>query len=128
MYKILTLLTLVIFSYCFGQPLRNKYQNINYDSIAKSNIGRYINQSENEGIYKVQPSERFKLTISTKVSNNPFQNGISNMTFNDILFAGSYDIRARFYVTQNLKVFQRVFITGLNNQNIFYTTGIIIKF
>lgn len=128
MCKLLTFLILISFSCCFSQPLRNKYQNYNYDSIAKSNLSRYTIQNENDGICKIQPSERFKVTISTRINNNPIQNGIYNITFNDILFAGSYDIRARFYITPDLKVFQRVFITGLGNQNIFYTTGFIVKF
>ena len=108
-----------------SQPLINKYTVVNYDSIAKSNVGKIVIQNEKDGICKITPTEKFKITISAKLTNSPIQNGIYNINFNDIIFSGSYDIRARFYITPDLKIFQRVFITGVSNSNIFYTTGFI---
>ena len=40
-----------------SQPLINKYTVVNYDSIAKSNVGKIVTQNEKDGICKITPTE-----------------------------------------------------------------------
>jgi len=104
-----------------SQPLR-RVEQYNLDSIAKSNIAKIVAPKTPTGILAYNPFWRLKVTASVQLNSNVFQNGL---TAEDYLNISSYDIRARFYVIPDLKVFQRVFITG---KNTFNTTGIMLKF
>jgi len=127
MKKLILLFGLLIHQVTFSQPLIRPYTYINYDSIAKSNFEKITNKQKSDFVYRLQYN-KFQLSISTKLKRIPFVDTFSDLTINDIIFAGSYDIRLRFYVSPNVKVFQRLFITGLSNSQIFHTTGLIIKF
>jgi hypothetical protein len=127
MKKLILLFGLLIHQVTFSQPLIRPYTYINYDSIAKSNFEKITNKQKSDFVYRIQYN-KFQLSISTKLKRIPFVDTFSDLTINDIIFAGSYDIRLRFYVSPNVKVFQRLFITGLSNSQIFHTTGLIIKF
>jgi hypothetical protein len=104
-----------------------QYSNIDYQSIAESNFKKITFKPKSDYVCRLE-YDKFQLSISSKIKRVPFQDRFSDLTVDDIIFAGSYDIRARFYVSPNVKVFQRAFITGLSNSQIFHTTGIIIKF
>jgi hypothetical protein len=104
-----------------------QYSTIDYQSIAKTNVSKIIYKPKSDYVWRFE-YDKFQLSISSKLKRVPFQDRFSDLTVDDIIFAGSYDIRARFYLSPNVKVFQRVFITGLSNNQIFHTTGIIIKF
>lgn len=127
MKKLILLFGLLIHQVTFSQPLIRPYTYINYDSIAKSNFEKITNKQKSDFVHRIQYN-KFQLSISTKLKRIPFVDTFSDLTINDIIFAGSYDIRLRFYVSPNVKVFQRLFITGLSNSQIFHTTGLIIKF
>ena len=120
--KVCFILSLIWFN-VGGQPLHT--QNPHLDSIAKANVKKILYSSGSGRILIIQPTERFKLTFSAQVNNNPFS---TNMTLSDWLCIGAYDVRARFYITPTLKVFQRVFITGFEKTNFFFTTGFVKKF
>ena len=121
----ITLLFFTFFGY--SQPLMRQYSNIDYQSIAESNFKKITFKPKNDYVCRLDYGQ-FQLSVSTKLKRVPFQDKFSDLTVDDILFAGSYDIRARFYISPNVKVFQRAFITGLSNGQVFHTTGVIIKF
>lgn len=121
----ITLLFFTFFGY--SQPLMRQYSNMDYQSIAESNFKKITFKPKNDYVCRLDYGQ-FQLSVSTKLKRVPFQDKFSDLTVDDILFAGSYDIRARFYISPNVKVFQRAFITGLSNGQVFHTTGIIIKF
>lgn len=121
-------ITLLFFTFIgYSQPLMRQYSNMDYQSIAESNFKKITFKPKNDYVCRLDYGQ-FQLSVSTKLKRVPFQDKFSDLTVDDILFAGSYDIRARFYISPNVKVFQRAFITGLSNGQVFHTTGIIIKF
>lgn len=121
MKKYLIIGFLGIYSSIFSQPLR-QIERYNLDSIARSNIGKIVYSQKPSKILSYNPFDRFKLTASVQLNSSIFSNGL---TTEDLLSFGAYDIRARYYVTPNLKVFQRAFTTG---NNTFHTTGLVYKF
>ena len=125
--KRILIIFLLLSSIGFSQPLMRQYSNIDYQSIAESNFKKITFKPKSDYVCRLE-YDKFQLSISSKIKRVPFQDRFSDLTVDDIIFAGSYDIRARFYVSSNMKVFQRAFITGLSNSQIFHTTGIIIKF
>jgi hypothetical protein len=118
-----TFLLIIVYS----QPLMKTYTNINYDSIAKSNFSKITFKPKRDYVYRLR-YDKFQISVSSKLRRIPVTDTFSDLTIDDIIFAGSYDIRARFYISPNVKVFQRLFITGLSESQIFHTTGVIIKF
>jgi hypothetical protein len=118
-----TFLLIIVYS----QPLMKTYTNINYDSIAKSNFSKITFKPKRDYVYRLR-YDKFQISVSSKLRRIPTIDTFSDLTIDDIIFAGSYDIRARFYISPNVKVFQRLFITGLSDSQIFHTTGVIIKF
>lgn len=118
-----TFLLIIVYS----QPLMKTYTNINYDSIAKSNFSKITFKPKRDYVYRLR-YDKFQISVSSKLRRIPTIDTFSDLTIDDIIFAGSYDIRARFYISSNVKVFQRLFITGLSESQIFHTTGVIIKF
>ena len=127
MKNLILIFGLLIHQVIFSQPLMRTYTNINYDSIAKSNFEKIVYKQKSDFVYRLKYN-KFQLSISTKLKSMNLVETFSNLTINDLIFAGSYDIRLRFYVSSNIKIFQRVFITGVSNSQIFYTTGVIMKF
>ena len=127
MKPLILIFGLLIQQVIFSQPLMRTYTNINYDSIAKSNFEKIVFKQKSDFVYRLKYN-KFQLSISTKLKSINLVETFSNLTINDLIFAGSYDIRLRFYVSSNIKIFQRVFITGVSNSQVFYTTGLIIKF
>ena len=125
--KRILIIFLLLSSIGFSQPLMNQYSTIDYQSIARTNVGKITFKPKSDYVCRLE-YDKFQLSISSKIKRVPFQDSFSDLTVDDIIFAGSYDIRARFYISPNVKVFQRAFITGLSNSQIFHTTGIIIKF
>ena len=125
--KRILIIFLLLSSIGFSQPLMRQYSNIDYQSIAESNFKKITFKPKSDYVCRLE-YDKFQLSISSKIKRVPFQDRFSDLTVDDIIFAGSYDIRARFYISPNVKVFQRAFITGLSNSQIFHTTGIIIKF
>jgi len=127
MKKLILLFGLLIQQVIFSQPLMKTYTNINYDSIAKSNFSKITFKPKRDYVYRLR-YDKFQISVSSKLRRIPTIDTFSDLTIDDIIFAGSYDIRARFYISPNVKVFQRLFITGLSESQIFHTTGVIIKF
>ena len=125
--KQILIIFLLLSSFGFSQTLMRQYSNIDYQSIAESNFKKITFKPKNDYVCRLDYGQ-FQLSVSTKLKRVPFQDKFSDLTVDDILFAGSYDIRARFYISPNVKVFQRAFITGLSNGQVFHTTGVIIKF
>jgi len=119
--KQLLILLLVLPWMGFGQPLR-RVEQYNLDSVAKSNVAKIVYPQTHDGMLSYNPFWRFKITASVQLNSNIFS---EELTTEDWLSFGAYDIRARFYITPNFKIFQKTFITG---NNIFYTTGIVTKF
>ena len=127
MKNLILIFGLLVHQVIFSQPLMRTYTNINYDSIAKSNFEKIVFKQKSDFVYRLKYN-KFQLSISTKLKSMNLVETFSNLTINDLIFAGSYDIRLRFYVSSNIKIFQRIFITGVSNSQIFYTTGVIMKF
>jgi len=127
MKPLILIFGLLIHQVIFSQPLMRTYTNINYDSIAKSNFEKIVFKQKSDFVYRLKYN-KFQLSISTKLKSINLVETFSNLTINDLIFAGSYDIRLRFYVSSNIKIFQRIFITGVSNSQVFYTTGLIMKF
>ena len=127
MKNLILIFGLLIHQVIFSQPLMRTYTNINYDSIAKSNFEKIVFKQKSDFVYRLKYN-KFQLSISTKLKSINLVETFSNLTINDLIFAGSYDIRLRFYVSSNIKIFQRIFITGVSNSQVFYTTGLIMKF
>ena len=125
--KRILIIFILLSSIGFSQPLINQYSTIDYQSIARTNVSKITFKPKSDYVCRLE-YDKFQLSISSKIKRVPFQDSFSDLTVDDIIFAGSYDIRARFYISPNVKVFQRAFITGLSNSQIFHTTGIIIKF
>ena len=123
--KIITLLLLLIGYNCvFSQPLRTygEYYNYNLDSIAKANVANIVYKQPASKKFTTNPMNRFKFTARVQLNSSAFANGL---TTEDLLSFGAYDLRVRFYITPDLKVFQRMFIVGTKT---FYTTGVVFKF
>ena len=118
----LALLFSIVVSFGFGQRERN------LDSIAKANVKAIVYNRDHHGYFSTDPSRRFKLTISAGVNSNLNFSNIGHFKLHDYFNFGAYDIRARFYITHNIKIFQRVLVTGLYESNYFFTTGLIKKF
>ena len=125
--KRILIIFILLSSIGFSQPLINQYSTIDHQSIARTNVSKMTFKPKSDYVCRLE-YDKFQLSISSKIKRVPFQDRFSDLTVDDIIFAGSYDIRARFYISPNVKVFQRAFITGLSNSQIFHTTGIIIKF
>ena len=125
--KRILIIFLLLSSIGFSQPLMNQYPTIDYQSIARTNVGKITFKPKSDYVCRLE-YDKFQLSISSKIKRVPFQDSFSDLTVDDIIFAGSYDIRDRFYISPNVKVFQRAFITGLSNSQIFHTTGVVIKF
>lgn len=125
--KRILIIFILLSSIGFSQPLMRQYSNIDYQSIAESNFKKITFKPKSDYVCRLE-YDKFQLSISSKIKRVPFQERFSDLTVDDIIFAGSYDIRARFYISPNVKVFQRAFITGLSNSQIFHTTGVVIKF
>ncbi len=125
--KRILIIFLLLSSIGFSQPLMNQYSTIDYQSIAKTNFSKIQFKPKSDYVCRLE-YDKFQLSISSKIKRVPFQDRFSDLTVDDIIFAGSYDIRARFYISPNVKVFQRAFITGLSNSQFFHTTGVLIKF
>lgn len=125
--KQILIIFLLLSSIGFSQPLMNQYSKIDYQSIARTNVSKMAFKPKSDYVCRLE-YDKFQLSISSKLKRVPFHDKFYDLTVDDIIFAGSYDIRARFYISPNVKVFQRAFITGLSNSKIFHTTGIIIKF
>ncbi len=70
-----------------------------------------------------------KVTIKTQVNGGGVQNMLSDLS-EDYLAMGRYDIRAKFYVSDNLRILFRVANTSLvtKGSGLSYLSGIIIKF
>jgi len=116
------LILLLVFPWIgFGQPFK-RIEQYNLDSVARANFANITYLQTHDGILLYNPFPRFKITVSIQLNSDIFLNGL---TTEDWLSFGAYDIRARFYITPNFKVFQKVFITG---KNIFNTTGVVFKF
>lgn len=121
--KTITLLLFILEYNCsFSQPLRTYGEHYNLDSIAKANIANIVYKQPASKIFTTNPMNRFKFTARIQLNSSAFANGL---TTEDLLSFGAYDIRARFYITPDLKVFQRMFIVGTKT---FYTTGVVFKF
>jgi len=118
-----TFLLIIVYS----QPLMRTYPTIDYEGIAKNNFSKITLKPKNDYVCRLEYN-KFQLSVSSKLRRIPTMDTFSDLTIDDIIFAGSYDIRARFYISPNVKVFQRLFITGLSDSQIFHTTGVIIKF
>jgi hypothetical protein len=103
------------------------YSTIDYEGIAKNNFSKITFKPKKDYVYRLR-YDKFQISVSSKLRRIPTIDTFSDLTIDDIIFAGSYDIRARFYISPNVKVFQRVFITGLSESQIFHTTGVIVKF
>lgn len=125
--KRILIIFLLLSSFGFSQPLMRQYSNIDYQSIARTNVSKITFKPKSDYVCRLE-YDKFQLSISSKIKRVPFQDRFSDLTVDDIIFAGSYDIRGRFYISPNVKVFQRAFITGLSNSQIFHTTGVVIKF
>ena len=121
--KTITLLLLLIGYNCsFSQPIRIYGEHYNLDSIAKANIANIVYKQPASKIFTTNPMNRFKFTARVQLNSSAFANGL---TTEDLLSFGAYDLRARYYITPDLKVFQRMFIVGTKT---FYTTGVVFKF
>ena len=118
-----TFLLIIVYS----QPLMRTYSTIDYEGIAKNNFSKITFKPKKDYVYRLR-YDKFQISVSSKLRRIPTIDTFSDLTIDDIIFAGSYDIRARFYISPNVKVFQRVFITGLSESQIFHTTGVLIKF
>lgn len=127
MKKLILLFGLLIHQVTFSQPLMRTYSTIDYEGIAKNNFNKFTLNPKNDYVYRLEYN-KFQISVSSKLRRIPSMDTFSDLTIDDIIFAGSYDIRARFYISPNVKVFQRLFITGLSDSQIFHTTGVIIKF
>jgi hypothetical protein len=130
MKNLLTTIVIFISLNVLSQPLKLYDDKYNFDSIAKININKILIPKTSDGIVVIKPYDRFKVTLSTKLNSSVIinANGLSELTITDYFNFGAYDIRARFYITPNFKVFQRVFITGINKNNYLFSTGVMLKF
>lgn len=121
--KTITLLLFILEYNCsFSQPIRIYGEHYNLDSIAKANIANIVYKQPASKIFTTNPMNRFKFTARVQLNSSAFANGL---TTEDLLSFGAYDLRARYYITPDLKVFQRMFIVGTKT---FYTTGVVFKF
>ena len=116
----LALLFSIVSLFGFGQYERN------LDSIAKANINVVLNHYQDSLIFlSTNPYKRLKLTVSARVNDNLNFSNIEHFTIHDYFNLGVYDVRLRYYITHDIKIFQRVLITGLDESNYFFTTGIV---
>lgn len=121
--KTITLLLFILGYNCsFSQPLRTYGKHYNLDSIAKANIANIVYKQPASKIFTTNPMNRFKFTARVQLNSSAFANGL---TTEDLLSFGAYDLRARYYITPDFKVFQRMFIVG---NKTFHTTGVVFKF
>lgn len=128
--KTITLLLLLIGYNCsFSQPIRIYGEHYNLDSvakanvaIAKANVANIVYKQPASKIFTTNPMNRFKFTARVQLNSSAFANGL---TTEDLLSFGAYDLRARYYITPDFKVFQRMFIVG---NKTFHTTGVVFKF
>lgn len=121
--KTITLLLLLIGYNCsFSQPIRIYGEHYNLDSVAKANVANIVYKQPASKIFTTNPMNRFKFTARVQLNSSAFANGL---TTEDLLSFGAYDLRARYYITPDFKVFQRMFIVG---NKTFHTTGVVFKF
>jgi len=100
----------------------------NLDSIAKANVKAIYCLQNYQRYISTDPNLKFKVTFSANINSNISFSTLGKLTLQEYLSLGAYDVRFRYYITPNLKVFQRMLITGVDQTNYFSTTGIIIKF
>ena len=100
----------------------------NLDSIAKANVKAICHPQDPSGYFSTNPDCKFKVTFSANINSNISFSSLGDLTIQDYLSLGAYDIRFRYYITPDLKIFQRMFITGIDRTNYFFTTGVVLKF
>lgn len=135
----LLIIFLFIITFCYSQTsLESPYQH-KMDSIGLSNLRlKYSIQSYNNHI-KSLALRRAKITFATRVNTADLSNLYSECDGNlgdvfndastsDYLSLFKYDIRAKFYLTRDIRFITRAVIMGTKYKSNQYSAGFIIKF
>ena len=84
-----------------------------------------------------RPINRVKFTMKTRLNrsiiqkidaNNGLTNAFDELDTDDYWGLAAYDIRCKLYITKRLRILNRVLITGIDFNQYFYSSGIILKF
>jgi len=116
---------ILLFIFCFSFV---SFSQRNLDSIAKANVRAICYSQGSQGYFSTNPNLKFKVTFSANINSNISFSSLGDLTLQDYLSLGAYDVRFRYYITPDFKIFQRVFITGVDRTNYFFTTGVVLKF
>lgn len=111
----------------YKTPYSIKMDSINYYNL--SNKLKY-NNINTDYILTISPNKNIRITMKTMLNNNFVGKLSLNKTFNidDYISIGSYDIRCKLYVNNNVRLMGRSLINGLNYDQYLYYMVIIIKF
>ena len=72
---------------------------------------------------------RLNRSIIQKIdANNGLTNAFDELDTDDYWGLAAYDIRCKLYITKRLRILNRVLITGIDFNQYFYSSGIILKF
>lgn len=90
----------------------------------------HIHFINDDHILTISPNKNIRITMKTMLNNNFVGRLSLNKTFNidDYISIGSYDIRCKLYVNNNVRLMGRSLINGLNYDQYLYYMVIIIKF
>jgi hypothetical protein len=110
----------------YKTPYSIKMDSINYYNL--SNKLKY-NNINTDYILTISANKNIRITMKTMLNNNVVGKLSLNKSFNidDYISIGSYDIRCKLYVNNNVRLMGRSLINGLNYDQYLYYMVVIIK-
>jgi hypothetical protein len=117
----------------YAQFLNKTPYTIKMDSIGYIKLYNQLNHihfTNNDHILTISSNKNIRITMKTMLNNNVVGRLSLNKTFNidDYISIGSYDIRCKLYVNNNVRLMGRSLINGLNYDQYLYYMVVIIKF
>lgn len=137
--KAILYLFLLISTAIYGQKnLKTSYET-RMDSISISKLSFHINTPASRMLLKREMMYNgVKLSMSTRLNSSVLNDLImqsdtydgifDNMTESDYMSIFKYDLRAKFYITRDIRFLTRVILMGTQYQQNQYITGFYIKF
>ena len=143
MKQILLVIFLLIGTISYSQKnLETPYEH-KMDSIATYNLMFKYHESEDRTFEKNYILNKVRLTFATRVNTDELSNlgldldgdydeveedGFNDATTDDYLSIFKYDLRAKFYITRDIRFLTRVVIMGTKYRDNQYSAGFFIKF
>lgn len=139
MNKSFILIFIFLSSSLYGQRSMVSLYQHKMDSIAISHLNLKLNLSDKKKnpLVTLKPIKRVKITMKTRLNFNVInkiktEDGLDNafdeLSSDDYMSLGSYDIRSKIYLNKDIRLLCRIVVTGVQRHNYFYSGGLFIRF